>query len=319
MHGLGAQEEAPAWTPPGPAAPGVRCPSGRLGRPGRVHASGSSRPRRLSPNACATASTSVDLPEPFSPTRKVTPLARSMPSRDDLGDGRDRHRPLLRSAGRRRATPRPGRRAAGRSPRRSGAELEAVHRAPRPAAALGEAGRGVQRLRARSTPPRPRGRCRGAGTPRPLGHPGSGCRRAAAVRIRRARPCPRYGASTMKQLIAHVSGSGVEREGLGDLGQVVARTRLHPADRRPVDVREVAVVDVAREEVVAHLAVLRPAVCATYASQVGHPPGHAPALAAVLVAGHQREEVGFACPGSAARVGGPRGQYGLRLRRRDTG
>ena len=38
-------------------------------------------PSGLSPNAIATASTRVDLPDPFSPTRKVTPLSRSIPSR----------------------------------------------------------------------------------------------------------------------------------------------------------------------------------------------------------------------------------------------
>jgi hypothetical protein len=38
-------------------------------------------PSGLRPKAIATASTMVDLPEPFSPTRNVTPLARSIPSR----------------------------------------------------------------------------------------------------------------------------------------------------------------------------------------------------------------------------------------------
>ena len=33
------------------------------------------------PKAVATASTMVDLPDPFSPTRKVTPGGRSSPSR----------------------------------------------------------------------------------------------------------------------------------------------------------------------------------------------------------------------------------------------
>ncbi len=38
-------------------------------------------PSAASPNAIATASTSVDFPLPFSPTRKVTPGGSSHPSR----------------------------------------------------------------------------------------------------------------------------------------------------------------------------------------------------------------------------------------------
>ena len=175
---------------------------------------------------------------------------------------------------------------------RSGAELEAVHRAPRPAAALGEAGRRRTATPVPSTPPRPAWPVPWSGYPSTAPTPRLRSSSRTPVKIRRARPCAAVRRQHHEAADRPRVRVGLEREGLGDLGQVVARARLHPADRCAVDVREVAVVDVAREEVVANVAVL--------VGRLGdvrvprrHPPGHAPALAAVLVARHQREEVGL--------------------------
>ena len=245
---------SPTWTPPSPRCTRSACPSGdSVGRVACMECV--DPPSGLSPNAIATASTIVDLPEPFSPTRNVTPLARSIPSRATWATAGmvSGHSP---EPARRPATTSTRRTGGWSKSTRSGTELEAVHRASRRRGRAREAGGDVQRLRAR---PHLLGLVTGAvaaGTPRPRAPLDPRRSSRAAAKIRRARPCPRYGASTMKQLIAHVSGSGSSENVSAIFGIVVARACLHPADRCPVDVREVAVVDVAREEVVTYRAVL---------------------------------------------------------------
>ena len=92
MHGLGTQEEPPSRrTEP-------RC-SRRLPDRGDSELAGGvpaavDPPSGDSPYAMATASTIVDLPEPFSPTRNVTPLASVSPSLSSCVDRRDVGRPL---------------------------------------------------------------------------------------------------------------------------------------------------------------------------------------------------------------------------------
>ena len=49
------------------------------------------------------------------------------------------------------------------------------------------------------------------------------------MKIRRARPWPRYGASTMKQLIAHASGSGSSEK----VSAILGRSSRGPACTQP--------------------------------------------------------------------------------------
>ena len=109
MHGLGAQEEAPAAAGRARARAAARRPRADS-EAGWSAAPCVEPPSGSSPNAIATASTSVDLPEPFSPTRKVTPGAASGP-RPPAGP-----RPAPSSATRRRAAAAgPGRRTRART------------------------------------------------------------------------------------------------------------------------------------------------------------------------------------------------------------
>ena len=97
----------------------------------------------------------------------------------------------------------------------------------------------------------------------------------------------------MKQLIAQASGSGSSE----NVSAIFGRSSRGPACTQPTGApstyAEVAVVDVAAEQVVAHGAMLLRRLGDVLLPR-RHPPGRAPALAAVLVAGHQGQEVGFA-------------------------